>query len=68
MEEQKRRHHEAEMARLSREAEEREKQRKIDEHHDIQKKVARERIEQLKTTSVGYKAFADLSEEVCSLF
>lgn len=53
-----------EMARLTKEAEEREKQRKIDEHRDIQKKVVKERLEQIKSTTVGAKAFADLSEEV----
>lgn len=61
---QKRKQMEAEQARLSREAEERDKQRRMDEHRDIQKKVAKERLEQLKSTSVGAKAFADISEDV----
>ncbi|ESO12017.1 hypothetical protein HELRODRAFT_63527 [Helobdella robusta] len=62
-EEQRRRQYEAEMARLTREADEREKQRRLDEHRDIQKKFVRERLEQIKSTSLGAKAFADLSED-----
>jgi translation initiation factor 3 subunit A len=53
------------MARLEREAAEREQQRRLDEHKEIQRKVAKERLEQLKSTSVGAKAFADRSEDVC---
>ena len=64
LEEQKRRQIEAEMARLEREAEERERQRKLEEHKEIQRKVAKERLEQLKSTTLGARAFADLSEDV----
>lgn len=62
-EEQRRRQYEAEMARLEREAKEREEQRRREEHKEIQRKVAKERLEQLKNTAVGAKAFADLSED-----
>merc|ERR1712170_43642 len=54
----------AEMARLEREAKEREEQRRREEHREIQRKVAKERLEQLKNTAVGAKAFADLSDDV----
>ena len=63
-EEQRRRQYDAEMARLEREAKEREEQRRRDEHKEIQRKVAKERLEQLKNTAVGAKAFADLSDDV----
>lgn len=52
------------MARLEKEAEERERQRRIDEHNEIKKRAARERLDQLKSTELGAKAFADLKEEV----
>jgi len=55
---------EEENYRLEREAEERERQRRLDEHRDIQKKVAKERIEQLKSTTLGARALATYSEEV----
>ena len=64
MEEQRRRQMEEENYRLEREAEERERQRRLDEHRDIQKKVAKERIEQLKSTTLGARALATYSEEV----
>jgi len=60
----KRKQVEAEVARLEREAEERDRQRRAEEHKDIQRKVTKERLEQIKSTTVGAKAFADLSEEV----
>ena len=63
-EEQRRRQYEAEMARLEREAKEREEQRRREEHKEIQRKVAKERLEQLKNTAVGAMAFADLSDDV----
>jgi len=67
VEEQRRRQMEEENYRLEREAEERERQRRLEEHRDIQKKVAKERIEQLKSTTLGARALAIYSEEVCSL-
>jgi len=68
MEEQRRRQMEEENYRLEREAEERERQRRLEEHRDIQKKVAKERIEQLKSTTLGARALATYSEEVRYLF
>jgi len=68
MEEQRRRQMEEENYRLEREAEERERQRRLEEHRDIQKKVAKERIEQLKSTTLGARALATYSEEVRLLF
>jgi len=65
MDEQRRRQMEEENYRLEREAEERERQRRLEEHRDIQKKVAKERIEQLKSTTLGARALATYSEEVC---
>ena len=64
MEEAKRKQIEAEMARLEREAEEREKQRRMEEHREIQRKAARERLEQLKSTALGARAFEGIDEEV----
>jgi len=64
MDEQRRRQMEEENYRLEREAEERERQRRLEEHRDIQKKVAKERIEQLKSTTLGARALATYSEEV----
>ena len=64
MEEAKRKQIEAEMARLEREAEEREKQRRLEEHREIQRKAARERLEQLKSTALGARAFEGIDEEV----
>lgn len=52
------------MARLEREAKERERLRKIEEHKEIQKKHAMERIEQLKKTDIGAKVLQNLDEEV----
>ena len=69
LEEQRRKQYEAEMARLEKEAEEREKQRRIEEHTTIQKRLAKERLDQLKSTELGAKAFADLKEDVsCASF
>jgi len=68
MEEQRRRQMEEENYRLEREAEERERQRRLEEHRDIQKKVAKERIEQLKSTTLGARALATYSEEVWQQF
>lgn len=64
LEEQRRVQFEADMARLEREVEQREQHRRIEDHREIQKKVAKERLKQLKSTSIGVKAFADLSEDV----
>jgi translation initiation factor 3 subunit A len=63
LEEQRRRQMEEENVRLEREAEERERQRRLEEHRDIQKKVAKERIEQLKSTTLGARALATYTEE-----
>lgn len=63
LEEQRRKQMEEENYRLEREAEERERLRRIEEHKDIQKKIARERIEQLKSTALGAKAINMYSEE-----
>jgi len=68
MDEQRRRQMEEENYRLEREAEERERQRRLEEHRDIQKKVAKERIEQLKSTTLGARALATYSEEVRCLY
>lgn len=64
IEEQRKRAYDAEMARLEREAKERERLRKIEEHKEIQKKHAMERIEQLKKTDIGAKVLQNLDEEV----
>lgn len=62
-EEQRRKQVEAEMARLEKEAEERERQRRRQEQEDIQKKVAKDRLEQLKKSDIG-KAFENVTVEV----
>jgi len=67
-EEQKKKAYDAEMARLDREAKERERQRRIEEHREIQKKHALEKIEQLKKTDIGAKVLQNLDEEVYKLF
>lgn len=64
IEDQRRKQVEAEMARLEREAEQRERQRQLEEHKSIQQKMARERLEQLKSTPLGSKVFANLEESV----
>jgi translation initiation factor 3 subunit A len=53
-----------EFQRREREIEERQKLKKEEEHSEIKKKVARERLQQLRNTEVGAKAFANLNEEV----
>ena len=63
IEEERRKQYDAEMSRLQREKEERERQRRIEEHDEIKKKAAREKLDQLKSTELGAKAFADLKEE-----
>lgn len=55
---------EAEMARLEREAKERERQRILAEQRDIQKKHALERIEQLKKSELGARVVQNIDEEV----
>lgn len=64
IEEQKKKAYDLEMARLEREAKERERLRKIEEHKEIKKKHAMERIEQLKKTDIGAKVLQNLDEEV----
>ena len=63
LEEQRRKQYEAEMARLEREAEERERQKRLQEHQEVQKKVARERLDQLRSTDLGKTAFQGITEE-----
>ena len=63
-EEARKRAIEAEMARLEREAKEREKQRHLAEQRDIQKKHALERIEQLKKSELGARVVQNIDEEV----
>ena len=55
------------MARLEREAEQRERQRQLAEHKAIQQKVAKERLEQLKSTPLGSKVFSQLDESVSQM-
>ena len=62
-EEQRRKQVEAEMARLEKEAEERERQRRRQEQEDIQKKVAKDRLEQLQKSDIG-KAFENVTVDV----
>ena len=63
-EEERRKQYEAEMKRLEREAAEREKQRYLEEQEKIKKAHAKERLEQLRQTSLGAKVFAEMDEEV----
>ena len=67
LEEQRRRQYEAEMARLEKEAAEREQTRRKQEHMEVQRKVAKERLEQLKATELGEKAFEGITEDVSGL-
>ena len=67
MEEQRRKQYEDEMRRLEREAEERDRQKRLQEHEEVQKKVARERLDQLRSTELGEKAFTGITEEVSHL-
>jgi hypothetical protein len=68
IDQQRRKQMEEENFRLEREAEEREKMRRLEEHKDIQKKLAAERISQLRTTTLGQRALAEYSEEVRHVF
>ena len=68
LEEQRRRQYEAEMARLEKEAAEREQTRRKQEHMEVQRKVAKERLEQLKATELGEKAFEGITEDVSVLW
>ena len=54
----------AEQERLGREAEERSKERIKREQDEIARKSAQERLEQLKSTALGAKVFAEMSEAV----
>ncbi len=51
--------------RLATEAVTREKERKQKELEEMQLKIKREKLDMLKNTSVGKKAFADITNEVC---
>jgi len=50
--------------RLEREAKERENQRKKQELEDMQFKIKQEKVDALKNTAVGKRAFADITNEV----
>lgn len=56
------------MARLEREAQEREDQRRIEERNEIRKKAAKERLEQLRSTALGAKVFKEVDAEVPNTF
>jgi ribosomal protein L9 len=53
------------MRRLSREAKEREKERTLKEREEIDFKMKQEKLDILKNTAVGKRAFADITSEVC---
>ena len=55
------------MARLDREAKEREKQRLEEEHKEIQRRHAKERIEQLRKSEMGAKFLQNIDEEVSKI-
>ena len=61
----KRKAYEAEMARLEREAEERNKQRQMEEHEQIKRRHVKERLEELRKTPQGSKILQNIDEEVC---
>ena len=61
-EEQRRKQIDAERARLDREREERERQRHLQEQEEIQKRVAKDRLEQLQKSDIG-KAFENVTVE-----
>ena len=54
----------AEHERLSREADDRDRQRLEREQKEIARQAAHERLEQLKSTALGAKVFATMDEEV----
>lgn len=56
------------MARLEREAKEREKQRLEEEHKEIQRRHTKERIEQLRKSEMGAKFLQNIDAEVSSFF
>ena len=53
---------------LQREADEREKQRREAERREIQLKAAKEKLDQLRQTTIGAKVFNDMDEEVSETF
>ena len=55
------------MARLEKEARERERQRQLAETKEIQKKHALERIEQLKKSELGARVVQKIDEEVSTM-
>lgn len=63
LEEQRKKQVLLEEERLLREAEEREKQRKLQEHQELTKKCVKDRIKQLKDSGIGAKIFLDIDEE-----
>ena len=52
------------MKRLNREKEQREKERARKEIEEMQLKMKQEKLESLKNTAVGKRAFADITSEV----
>ncbi|XP_076368873.1 eukaryotic translation initiation factor 3 subunit a [Tachypleus tridentatus] len=63
MEERQQKLREAEEVRMAKEAEERTKQRILQEQNEMKKKVVLEKIEQLKKTELGARIFEGLEEE-----
>ena len=53
---------------LQREADERERQRREAERREIQLKAAKEKLDQLRQTTIGAKVFNDMDEEVRETF
>lgn len=53
------------MRRLNREAVQREKERTKKEIEEVQLKMKLEKVDALKNTAVGKRAFADVTSEVC---
>lgn len=54
-----------ETTRLNREAVQREKERTKQEIEEMQLKMKQEKVDLLKNTAVGKRAFADITNEVC---
>lgn len=55
-----------EQKRLEREADQRQKEKKKQEIEEMQLKIKQEKVDQLKNTAVGKRAFADITNEVHS--
>ena len=63
-EETRRQCHDAEMARLAHEVEERKKQQQLHELEEIKRKHARERFEEIRKTPQGLKMLQNIDEAV----